>query len=179
MEANNCIQRLKEADRFVVENDTKGNRLNTTRPMEAECEELFETGETLMSTLGFQLFEKRSKPVEAASVYFCTASGTDARAQYVSKGMGSKGLHGSRPGHGQIQGHTPVFSRNFRAAQALLGRCRPKVETAPLAAGSLSDRCWRHRTLRTVGLSLRQTPMLCTPVGRRRELSCLALFDWT
>lgn len=82
-----CIQRAKEADRFVVENDTNGNKLNTTRPMEAECEELFETGQTLMSTLGFQLFEKPAKPAEATLVYFCTASGTDARAQYTSEGM--------------------------------------------------------------------------------------------
>jgi hypothetical protein len=82
-----CIQRAKAADRFVVENDTNGNKLNTTRPMEAECEELFETGETLMSTLGFQLFEKPAKPVEGAAVYFCTASGTDARALYTAAGM--------------------------------------------------------------------------------------------
>lgn len=82
-----CIKRAKEADRFVVENDTNGNKLNTTKPMEAECEELFETGETLMSTLGFQLFEKPVKPAEGAALYFCTASGTDARAQYTPEGM--------------------------------------------------------------------------------------------
>ena len=34
-----CILRAREADRYVVENDTNGNKLNTTRPMEAECEE--------------------------------------------------------------------------------------------------------------------------------------------
>lgn len=82
-----CIQRAKEANRFIIENDTNGNKLNTTRPMEAECEELFETCETLMSTLGFQLFEKPAKPPEGASIYTCTASGTDARAQYTSEGM--------------------------------------------------------------------------------------------
>lgn len=81
-----CIQRAKEADRFVVENDTNGNKLNTTRPMEAECEELLETGETLMSTLGFPLFEKPAKP-DGSNVYFCTASGGDARAQYTPEGM--------------------------------------------------------------------------------------------
>lgn len=82
-----CIQRAKEAGRYLVENDTNGNKLNTTKPMEAECEELFETGETLMSTLGFQLFEKPAKPAESTSLYFCTASGTDAKAQYTSEGM--------------------------------------------------------------------------------------------
>lgn len=82
-----CIQRAKEAGRYVVENDTNGNKLNTTKPMEAECEELFETGETLLSTLGFPLFERPVKPVESANLYFCTASGTDARAQYTTEGM--------------------------------------------------------------------------------------------
>lgn len=82
-----CIQRAKEANRFTVENDTNGNKLNTTKPLEAECEELFETGETLMSTLGFALFEKPSDPVVAGNVYYCTAAGTDARAQYSLDGM--------------------------------------------------------------------------------------------
>lgn len=82
-----CIQRAKEADRFVVENDTNGNRLNITKPMEAECEELFETGETLMSTLGFQLFEKPAKVLDGANLYYCTASGAEARAQYTQEGM--------------------------------------------------------------------------------------------
>lgn len=81
-----CIQRAKEADRYVIENDTNGNKLNTTRPMEAECEELLETGETLMSTLGFQLFEKPAKSV-GADLYFCNAVGADARAQYTPEGM--------------------------------------------------------------------------------------------
>lgn len=82
-----CIQRAKEADRFIVENDTNGNKLNTTKPMEAECEELFETGETLMSTLGFQLFEKPAKAVDDADLYYCTAVGAEARAQYTQEGM--------------------------------------------------------------------------------------------
>ena len=82
-----CILRAREADRYVVENDTNGNKLNTTRPMEAECEELFETGETLMATLGFPLFEKPAKPIAGADLYFCTASGSDARGQYTSEGM--------------------------------------------------------------------------------------------
>jgi predicted GIY-YIG superfamily endonuclease len=82
-----CIKRAKEADRFVVENDTNGNKLNTTRPMEAECEELFETGETLLSTLGFPLFEKPAKPVGGENLYFCVASGADAQAQYTKEGM--------------------------------------------------------------------------------------------
>lgn len=82
-----CIQRAREASRYVVENDTNGNKLNTTKPMEAECEELFETGETLMSTLGFQVFEKPVKPADGSNLYFCTASGTDARAQYTPEGM--------------------------------------------------------------------------------------------
>lgn len=81
-----CIQRAKEAGRYVVENDTNGNKLNTTKPLEAECEELFETGETLMATLGFPLFELPAEP-DAGNLYFCTAAGADAKAQYTSEGM--------------------------------------------------------------------------------------------
>jgi predicted GIY-YIG superfamily endonuclease len=81
-----CIQRAKEAGRYVVENDTNGNKLNTTKPLEAECEELFETGETLMSTLGFFLFDQPG-PAETGNLYFCTSAGTDARARYSSQGM--------------------------------------------------------------------------------------------
>jgi predicted GIY-YIG superfamily endonuclease len=82
-----CIQRAKEADRYTIENDTNGNKLNTTKPLEAECEELFETGETLMSTLGFALFDKPSDPPLASNLYYCAAAGTDARAQYTPEGM--------------------------------------------------------------------------------------------
>ena len=48
---------------------------------------VFETGETLMATLGFPLFEKPAKPIAGADLYFCTASGSDARGQYTSEGM--------------------------------------------------------------------------------------------
>lgn len=82
-----CIQRAKDAGRYVVENDTNGNKLNTTKPLEAECEELFETGETLMSTLGFHVFEKPASVPASADLYFCTAAGTDARAKYTAEGM--------------------------------------------------------------------------------------------
>lgn len=82
-----CIQRAKEAGRYVVENDTNGNKLNTTKPMEAECEELFETGETLMATLGFPVFEKPAPASDMANLYFCTAAGADAKAQYTAEGM--------------------------------------------------------------------------------------------
>ena len=82
-----CIQRAKAAGRFLIENDTNGNNLNTTKPMEAECEELYETAETLLATLGFQLFEKSAKPLNETNLYFCVASGSDARAQYTQEGM--------------------------------------------------------------------------------------------
>lgn len=98
-----CIQRAKEADRFIVENDQNGNKLNTTKPMEAECEELFETGETLMSTLGFPLFEKPAKLGNSDNLYFCTAAESEAQAQYTPEGMVV--LKGSKA-RGQV---TPSF----------------------------------------------------------------------
>lgn len=40
-----------------------------------------------MSTLGFSLFEKPSELPKVGGLYFCTAAGTDARAQYTPEGM--------------------------------------------------------------------------------------------
>lgn len=83
-----CIQRAKDAKRCVVENDTGGNKLNTTKPFEAECEELFETAETLIATLGFRLFEPPADPgPKTTPVFTCTLSGTDAKAKYTAEGM--------------------------------------------------------------------------------------------
>ncbi len=82
-----CIQSAKEAGRYVVENDTNGNRLNTTRPLEAECEELLETAKVLIATLGYRVFSQPAHQPEAEPVYSCTAAGSDARAQYTAEGM--------------------------------------------------------------------------------------------
>lgn len=94
-----CIRRAKEAGRCVVENDTNGNKLNITKPFEAECEELFETGSTLLSTLGFQLFELPAGPDLKTPPFRCSLSGTDARATYTVEGMvvlkGSKAREGA------------------------------------------------------------------------------------
>ncbi|WP_162570787.1 MULTISPECIES: GIY-YIG nuclease family protein [unclassified Variovorax] len=84
-----CIQKAKEAGRCVIENDTNGNKLNTSKPLESECDELFDTGETLMSTLGFFLFEKPGA-VESKTnleLYYCNAAGTDARGHYTAEGL--------------------------------------------------------------------------------------------
>lgn len=82
-----CIQSAKEAGRYVIENDTNGNRLNTTRPLEAECEELLETAKVLIATLGYRVFVPPAQPPEPDSLFFCRAAGADARAQYNAEGM--------------------------------------------------------------------------------------------
>jgi hypothetical protein len=82
-----CIQHAKEAGRWVVTNDTKGNTVNSTKQLDAECGDHFHTAQTLMATLGFQLFEKPSKPPGEVALFYCTAAGTDAIAQYVPEGM--------------------------------------------------------------------------------------------
>ncbi len=85
-----CIQSAKEASRYLVENDTNGNKLNTTKPLEAECEELFETGQILLGTLGFPVFTKPGNNPDVTTVtdiFYCTASGTAASGEYTSEGM--------------------------------------------------------------------------------------------
>ncbi|MGZ8338607.1 MAG: GIY-YIG nuclease family protein [Telluria sp.] len=85
-----CILRAKEAGRFVIENDTKGNKLNTARPLESECEDLFETAQVLMGTLGYPTFTAPGathKTDAEAEIFFCSAAGTDARGEYTAEGM--------------------------------------------------------------------------------------------
>jgi len=84
-----CIKRAVEAKRYATENGTEGNKLNTPKPLEAECEELFETGKILLSTLGFPVFQPLSKGAETPEqeIFFCTAAGTEARGEFTPEGM--------------------------------------------------------------------------------------------
>lgn len=94
-----CIQQSREAGRYKDLNGNGGQKPYTTAPIEAECHEFFETGSTLLSTLGYPLFSPvASRNVDEnhdTIVYHCQAAGTDGQGLYTPEGFvvlkGSKG----------------------------------------------------------------------------------------
>lgn len=106
------IQQANLAQRYKVENGTVGSKPHTPTWLEADCQDIFDTIRTLVSTLGQQLFEplaQRAVPslgstsaapgdlaVAAAEVFRCSGpQGADATGQYTEEGMvvlrGSRG----------------------------------------------------------------------------------------
>jgi len=81
-----ALQQLRQVGRFRDENGTSGSRPHTPAPLEADCMEIFETGSTLFSTLGFPLFDPLATAIEAenpAELFFCRSPG----AGVVGKGI--------------------------------------------------------------------------------------------
>ena len=93
-----CIQAARQAGRYVTENGNAGTRPHTPAPLEADCMEIFDTGRTLLATLGHPLFDPVANPAGPAGeaeLFYCRRAGTDARGEYTAEGFvvlkGSKG----------------------------------------------------------------------------------------
>lgn len=84
-----CLKRVREAGRYADENGNSGSQPFTPPPMAADCHEVFETGSTLLSTLGYPLFTAVSEPTtpQERQVYHCTAAGTQGRGVYTAEGF--------------------------------------------------------------------------------------------
>lgn len=147
-----CLQATRKAARYADENGNSGSKPHTPAPLEADCLEIFETGHTLLATLGYPLFDPVAKPVASAAtdeLFFCTASGANGRGLYTEEGFvvlkGSVGRLKNVPsiigtagerlrdrllisGAMRAEGDTVIFERDelFRspsmAALALMGR---------------------------------------------------------
>lgn len=106
------IQRVREAGRYADENGNGGSQPFTPAPMEADCHEIFDTGSTLLSTLGFPLFAAAvdaSRDVGEAE-YRVSSSGADARGRYTPEGfVVLKGSVGRRR-------NTPSLEKSSHAA---------------------------------------------------------------
>jgi hypothetical protein len=95
-----CLQAAARAGRYALENGNEGSKPHTPAPLEADCQEIFETGATLAATLGFPMFDAYSRTSGAPEerVYHCTAAGADARGLYTDEGFvvlkGSEGRRG-------------------------------------------------------------------------------------
>jgi predicted GIY-YIG superfamily endonuclease len=85
-----CLQAARSAGRYADENGNGGSKPHTPPPLLADCIEIFETGQILLSSLGHPLFQSVAKPAltnEADEVFLCKGSGTDGRGLYTSEGF--------------------------------------------------------------------------------------------
>jgi predicted GIY-YIG superfamily endonuclease len=146
------IQEAKKAGRYTTENGNGGNKPHTPAPLAADCLEIFETGHTLLATLGYPIFDPVAK-LDASGkpddFFYCKSSGTNGRGMYTEEGFvvlkGSIGRKENVPsiigtagekvrdrlletGVMRVEGNTVVFEKDhlFRspsmAALSLTGR---------------------------------------------------------
>lgn len=83
------IREGNEAGRYVIKNGNGGSRPHTPAPLQAECEEIFESIGILLATLGFPLFQRLATvaPKESDHVVFCKGRGADAKGIYSTDGL--------------------------------------------------------------------------------------------
>lgn len=113
-----CLQATRKAGRYADENGNDGTKPHTPPPLEADCVEIYETGRTLLSTLGFPLFEAVAGSPPSGKkddLFYLTVTGTNGRGRYTSEGfVVLKGSRGKRE-------NVPTFSEaNQRFRQQLL-----------------------------------------------------------
>ncbi len=83
------IQQGQAAGRYALENGNAGSRPHTPAPLQAECEEIFDTIGTLLATLGFPLFQPLSTaaPKSTDILVVCQARGAEAKGVYGVDGL--------------------------------------------------------------------------------------------
>jgi len=170
------LQAARKAGRYSDENGNGGSKPHTPAPLEADCLEIFETGSTLLATLGFPLFDPVAKPGTSEAeveTFYCTASGANGRGLYTEEGFvilrGSIGRKDNRAsiretsferlrlklletGVMRVEGETVVFERDhlFRtpstAAVVLLGRASNGWEAWKNKDGKTLDQIKRQAT---------------------------------
>ena len=83
-----CLQAARKAGRYADENGNSGSKPHTPPPLEADCLEIFETGRTLLASLGYPLFEPVAKAAERKDdVFYCRSSGANGRGLYTQEGF--------------------------------------------------------------------------------------------
>lgn len=110
-----CLEAIKKAGRYTDENGNCGIRPHTPAPLEADCMEIFDTGRTLLSTLGYPIFDPvatSAATAHADEVFHLTTAGISGRGLYTPEGfVVLKGSVGRRV-------NVPTFSptnQRFRA----------------------------------------------------------------
>ena len=172
-----CLQATRKAGRYVDENGNSGSKPHTPAPLEADCLEIYDTGHTLLATLGFPLFDPVARAAGESKkdeLFYCKGPGTTGTGMYTQEGFvvlkGSVGRKENVPsiiGHSggrlrlrllesgamQVKGDSVVFKRDhlFRspsmAALSLMGRT---------ANGWLE---WKTKDGKTLDAVKRQAPV--------------------
>lgn len=83
------IQAANDAGRYALENGNAGSRPHTPRPLEAECEDIFEAVGVLVGTMGFPVFRALAtrEPASPENMLFCRGRGIEARGVYSTDGL--------------------------------------------------------------------------------------------
>ncbi len=125
-----CIQAVRKAGRYVDENGNAGSKPHTPPPLEADCHEIFETGRTLLATLGFPMFDAVAPSGSSAvkgDIFFCKSAGIDGRGLYTPEGFVIlKGSVGRRANVPSIQG---TSDERFRQKLVETGVMKEEGET--------------------------------------------------
>ncbi|WP_322997102.1 GIY-YIG nuclease family protein [Castellaniella sp.] len=86
-----CIQQAKVAGRYLTENGNDGSKPHTPAPLEADCHEIFDTGRTLLATLGYPVFEplasNKSQSLKTTELFYCNRAGVKAVGEYTEEGF--------------------------------------------------------------------------------------------
>ena len=84
------IKHANEAERYKVENGNGGSKPHTPAPLEADCQDIFDTMRTLLATLGQPCFEPLAKSkdqVKSDELFYCKSANYDAVGQYTEEGL--------------------------------------------------------------------------------------------
>lgn len=84
-----ALQATKSAGRYADENGNDGSKPHTPPPLEADCLEIFETGRTLLATLGYPIFDPvgTHASAKAEEIFYCTPPGSNGRGLYTPDGF--------------------------------------------------------------------------------------------
>jgi len=83
------IEAARSAGRFDIENGNKGTRPHTPPPLQADCEEILDTIQILIGTVGFPIFDAlpSAGQVDSAQTVYCTVRGAQASGTLTPEGM--------------------------------------------------------------------------------------------
>jgi hypothetical protein len=81
-----CYEKAKEAGRYELDNSNIPSQPFITEPMEADLMDDFETIKTLLSTLGFPIFEEIQKS-KVKEFFICKGKDAYAEGDYIDDGF--------------------------------------------------------------------------------------------
>ncbi|MEW4453746.1 GIY-YIG nuclease family protein [Bremerella sp. JC817] len=83
-----CMHQVKKVNRYTLDNgQVPENSTYVPEPMEAELLDVFETISTLVSTLGYPVFEPVSRSNDKRSLFYINTRGCNASGELVEEGF--------------------------------------------------------------------------------------------